>query len=263
MNTCKRCGLLITRTRKVRDALKYCSKTCAASSREFAARNCSVCSISFIPKSSTQSYCTKSCLETAKANRKALVPSFCKVFFGVCGFCERTFSGQREKPRRMCSQDYWNGHNLKLAAEKLRKQNNVPDTRLCAHCRATFRPTVAKHIYCIEQCLDRSLKRQRKHKLRTVAVEIVRLGILIERDSGRCQLCGTKVKLDAIVPHPKAPTIDHIIPISKGGIHSYSNTQLAHFQCNSQRSNIKPAQMRLVSSIESMGAGPSELALKV
>lgn len=35
------------------------------------------------------------------------------------------------------------------------------------------------------------------------------------------------------VPHPKAPTIDHIIPLAVGGDDTRANVQLAHFLCNS------------------------------
>ena len=39
-------------------------------------------------------------------------------------------------------------------------------------------------------------------------------------------------------PHPLAPTVDHIIPVSLGGHPSaLSNLQLAHWYCNRQKSN--------------------------
>ncbi|MCK4518139.1 HNH endonuclease [Candidatus Babeliales bacterium] len=40
-----------------------------------------------------------------------------------------------------------------------------------------------------------------------------------------------------VVPHPLAVTIDHVIPLSCGGEHSYRNTQLACFRCNSIKGN--------------------------
>ena len=33
------------------------------------------------------------------------------------------------------------------------------------------------------------------------------------------------------------PSIDHIIPISKGGTHQWNNVQLAHRKCNRMKSN--------------------------
>ena len=37
-------------------------------------------------------------------------------------------------------------------------------------------------------------------------------------------------------PSFMAPTIDHIVPISLGGEHSYANCQAVHFMCNSKKS---------------------------
>src|SRR6476660_2116904 len=58
-----------------------------------------------------------------------------------------------------------------------------------------------------------------------------------ERDKGICQLCGTPVRLDVHYTHPLAPTRDHIIPLSKGGEHSYANCQLACRDCNTDKNN--------------------------
>jgi 5-methylcytosine-specific restriction endonuclease McrA len=33
-------------------------------------------------------------------------------------------------------------------------------------------------------------------------------------------------------PHPRAATLDHIVPMSCGGGHTYANTQCSHWQCN-------------------------------
>lgn len=33
-------------------------------------------------------------------------------------------------------------------------------------------------------------------------------------------------------PDPGSPSIDHILPISKGGNDTIANVQLAHFECN-------------------------------
>jgi len=39
------------------------------------------------------------------------------------------------------------------------------------------------------------------------------------------------------VPHPKAPTIDHVIPLAQGGTHEPLNCRAAHFLCNSLKSH--------------------------
>lgn len=58
-----------------------------------------------------------------------------------------------------------------------------------------------------------------------VFVEDVYPDIVYERDNYICQLC--KEPTD-----PKTRTIDHIIPASCKGEHSYTNCQTAHRVCN-------------------------------
>ena len=53
-----------------------------------------------------------------------------------------------------------------------------------------------------------------------------------------CGICGHEVDFGLKFPHPLSPTIDHIIPVAKGGHPSdISNLQLAHFYCNRQKSD--------------------------
>ena len=58
-----------------------------------------------------------------------------------------------------------------------------------------------------------------------------------------CGICGQPVEKEGgkwkyRYPHPMSPSIDHIIPVSKGGHPSdISNMQLAHLGCNRQKSD--------------------------
>ena len=53
-----------------------------------------------------------------------------------------------------------------------------------------------------------------------------------------CGICGKPVDFSLKYPHPMAPCVDHIIPIAKGGHPSdLDNLQLAHWCCNSQKSD--------------------------
>ena len=48
-----------------------------------------------------------------------------------------------------------------------------------------------------------------------------------------CAICGALVDKDLKAPDPLSPTVDHIIPIAKGGHpSSLDNLQLAHRWCN-------------------------------
>lgn len=66
------------------------------------------------------------------------------------------------------------------------------------------------------------------------------------RDKWRCQLCGKPVDRDAKAPHPLSVTLDHVVPMSVGGDHTYANVQCAHFLCNSIKGNRGSQQLALV-----------------
>ena len=53
-----------------------------------------------------------------------------------------------------------------------------------------------------------------------------------------CEICGHPVDMSLKHGNPMAATIDHIIPIAKGGHPSdIDNLQLAHWTCNRQKSD--------------------------
>jgi 5-methylcytosine-specific restriction endonuclease McrA len=72
--------------------------------------------------------------------------------------------------------------------------------------------------------------RQRKRRLRErsqFVEEVSALGVL-ELSDGICGICGDDVD-------PTKFEVDHIIPVSRGGEHSYANVQAAHPSCNRRK----------------------------
>lgn len=45
-------------------------------------------------------------------------------------------------------------------------------------------------------------------------------------------MCGEKVERDKNPYHEHYPNVEHVIPISKGGTHTWDNVKLAHRKCN-------------------------------
>ena len=60
---------------------------------------------------------------------------------------------------------------------------------------------------------------------------------VFERDGYRCHICGCKTNPHAKYPSPNRPTIDCIIPLSKGGSYTYENTATACARCNFAKKN--------------------------
>jgi 5-methylcytosine-specific restriction endonuclease McrA len=119
----------------------------------------------------------------------------------------------------------------------------------CAACGHQF-VTIGGDVTCSRSCSSsratdmrrEAAHRRRARKRSAYRSPVVRSAIYL-RDNYTCQLCMEPMDMDAIVPHPYAPTIDHTIPLARGGTHEPSNVQAAHFICNSYKSDRLPAEM--------------------
>jgi 5-methylcytosine-specific restriction endonuclease McrA len=91
-------------------------------------------------------------------------------------------------------------------------------------------------------------QRARHHGVRYVPVPVK---AIYERDNYTCQICSKKCLPKAIFSkatgkiHPQSPSIDHIVPMCRGGDHVESNLQTACFKCNSLKSSKGGGQLRL------------------
>ena len=95
---------------------------------------------------------------------------------------------------------------------------------------------------CGDRCQEEhwaSVKRDAKHRRRArqkqAFIAPVSRHRIYKRDQWICQLCHEPVDMTASVPSMLAPTIDHIIPLARGGAHAPHNVQTAHFICNSRK----------------------------
>ena len=77
----------------------------------------------------------------------------------------------------------------------------------------------------------------RRARMKNQFVEDVDANVVYERDGWICQLCLHPVSKIADKRIVDVASLDHIIPLSKGGEHSYKNTQLAHLSCNVRKGN--------------------------
>jgi 5-methylcytosine-specific restriction endonuclease McrA len=58
---------------------------------------------------------------------------------------------------------------------------------------------------------------------------------VFERDKWICSLCFEKIDRELRFPDMMAATIDHVIPVSRGGRHEMANIQSAHRLCNEKK----------------------------
>lgn len=118
----------------------------------------------------------------------------------------------------------------------------VVSTSRCRECGVGFVWTNRhKRVFCSPACCGRAGGRDYYHRIRAGSRPGERITTLsiAERDGWRCHLCHRKVSREQA-------TLDHLNPVSLGGLHVRENVALAHRRCNNVRSNRGPAQLRLM-----------------
>jgi 5-methylcytosine-specific restriction endonuclease McrA len=145
---------------------------------------------------------------------------------------DRAYRAAHREERRIKQQVYNALHVVARRASALRRRNANRE-RALAQLRAWKKanPDKARQHWV--------LRRARKRGA-TVGVPIKHVDIA-RRDNWMCHICHTKVAR-------KDWSLDHLIPLSKGGLHIPENVALAHQVCNARRfvGNTIPAQLRLL-----------------
>jgi 5-methylcytosine-specific restriction endonuclease McrA len=167
-------------------------------------------------------------------------------FTRVCFYCKREFEATHSLANICapeCQKQARTSNPLRTQAIAVESEPKlVPTSREpcgienpCVRCGKAMRDTTGRRRYCSSTC-RRSMKRQaRRAMLKRAFVEPVSMFRLRQRDEDRCRICGEPVNFERRPPDPSAATIDHVIALSKGGEHSYGNTQLAHLRCNTAK----------------------------
>lgn len=72
---------------------------------------------------------------------------------------------------------------------------------------------------------------RRARKLRQFVEDVAR-AVVFERDGWLCGICGLHIDRNLAHPDPMSASVDHIIPLARGGLHAMANVQAAHLNCN-------------------------------
>lgn len=113
---------------------------------------------------------------------------------------------------------------------------------ICIMCGAPFTTTDDKKITCSDYCRhqrDTVIRNKRIKHLREIGRldETVTLKNVYAKFDGVCQGCGKTLSFDGNWLSNDYPSVDHVIPLSKGGTHEWSNVQLLCRGCNVAKSN--------------------------
>lgn len=186
-----------------------------------------------------------------------------KVKCKTCGFVfEKSATTLRRKNRKICCPEceeekrFWK--NVQAISERAqrRKQKEIEkenrfwmqdfqqaEFNVCSKCGGIFYGRRSK--FCSQDCLKRSCySKKRDKRIKKIRERVVNknieLNALFMRDNGVCWLCGGKCDYSDYQTNENGhfivgknyPSIDHVIPLAKGGFHSWDNVKLAHHYCN-------------------------------
>jgi 5-methylcytosine-specific restriction endonuclease McrA len=169
-------------------------------------------------------------------NRKDLDSNHkCKVYFRKCTRCGKIdlLKAKSKRPVSLCS-------------SCIREKKVVQKT--CPCCKAKFTPNRPSTKYCSGSCAVRqsylNYKRPKEHRTRCKEKNarfdfFVTRQSLRARDGDNCCKCSTPLKFSGNITDDYA-NLDHIIPISLGGNHTFSNLQLLCRKCNYKKRDKMP-----------------------
>lgn len=252
---CPTCGKVFhPKNRKPGRKTYYCSKECAG--QVAPEKQCPVCGEMFKAGCDRKTYCSVACAGKGNAEKRrkyANASEAKKAYYER--YKERTAPEREAKKQERESLAQARKAKREAEQERVRAEKMHP----CEVCGAvTDRPK-----YCSEPCKNKAHHRRkeitRRHKLRDNG-EVdysVTLDKLIKRDRNTCHICGGKCDMKdgetvdgAFIAGDSYPSIDHLIPVAHGGVHTWDNVKLAHRICNTKKSarrvfETEGGQMRL------------------
>ena len=164
-----------------------------------------------------------------------------------CRECEKKNAEERNRLKQIEHER----HQLEHERERARKSKAVQISfKPCAECGKLFIPKHGNQMTCSVICSRKRINRKKDRRINinnTIDNDIT-LSKLFNRDGGVCYLCGCRCNWDDSTQDGNGytiigntyPTIEHVIPISKGGMHSWSNVKLACYHCNTIKGNAYP-----------------------
>lgn len=160
----------------------------------------------------------------------------------VCAGCNVKFQAiQKRESKAFCSHECYLDSRYGFDRPKGFKKDPSSSIWIknCLDCNVYIVCKVKNQIRCKEcRYLNNiALANQREHELRIphrkLGDKITRKQLFI-RDAGRCYICKrmTVLKNKGKKRDKRLATIDHVVPVSHGGTHTWTNVRNCCWQCN-------------------------------
>lgn len=169
-------------------------------------------------------YCSDQCKARVHNRRSRRRVQLVDLAERACNECGEPF-----KPRRCdgvyCSKACYQRGNA-------RRPKFTPEQRACLECGSEY--TARRHDarFCRAKCAFAFHGRARMNRARTGVNALYVDRQIFERDGWMCWLCGEPVDPTLSRKHRRGATIDHVIPLARGGSDTPDNVRLAHWECN-------------------------------
>jgi hypothetical protein len=167
------------------------------------------------------------------------VPMYCRecVEYRIRMTASRIFSVEGRRQRKVYS------YCIMCLAPKYVTQREANAHSACGKCGSRLGPLLKKARGPWAGLPDIERRRNNGHirrvRLRHGITGRVSVSQVAGRDGWRCHVCTKRVTRSTW-------SVDHLVPIAKGGSHTYENVALAHRNCNSRRHTNGIAQLRLL-----------------
>lgn len=178
-------------------------------------------------------YCSRKCAQrvgnrAANRRRKPLASPIQKF----CAHCGKEFVA-RSRDRIYCP-DGWCAQLAYQARRRAGEGRRVVErVVVCDGCGAEFVGRHPSARWCSKYCANKYwglVRSRRRYAADGSALYVDRE--VFERDNWTCYLCNLPVDPELDRLHEFGATIDHIVPLSRGGLDELSNVALAHWSCN-------------------------------
>jgi hypothetical protein len=150
-------------------------------------------------------------------------------------------------PCSVCGTLLWSTRNGSLPPESRTCQTcrRMRRLSLCRNCGRAFDSRHKGRFFCSTACFHATLEPKpdrrransalRRARKRGVDSEKVVPSTVFERDRYICHICKRPIDKRLSGLSPRGATLDHVIPLSAGGPHTYENIKAAHRRCNERK----------------------------
>ena len=221
---------------------------------------CGQCGKEFPHKyNTTNKFCSRECYQENRKEHPELYKSetinaissepLRLIYQCVCEYCGKPFETDNIQ-KKYCSQECQYKAGIQKAIKRQHDRNVAnykPKLIRCKECGKEFVPEFGekRSSFCSDKCMRKWCNKQgnynREMRLRGALVDKdITLKRVAQRDKDICYLCGHPVDWNDysdisgnFLVGPNYPSVEHVIPIAKGGKHAWNNVRLAHCHCNS------------------------------